>query len=286
MNAVVQHNEPRQRSAVGPVLQPQSFQELVRFAEMAAGSDLMPKDYRSKPANIMLAVQMGSEVGLSPMQAIQNIAVINGRPSLWGDAMLGLVRRDTKCQDVHEVIAGDGDARTATCTVKRTSSSDTVRSFSVGDAKKAGLWGKQGPWLQYPDRMLQMRARGFALRDAFPDVLRGLISAEEAADTPVDNFRGTTLKAAAEPVQQAPAAPPPSPIDTIRTRLASCTDAACVTRVGEAWRRTVESAREAGRPFSEVMQEDVTAMLADAYGQYQGDADAAGEPDSDESMPE
>jgi hypothetical protein len=59
-----------------------------------------------------------------------------------------------------------------------------VAKFSVEDAKRAGLWGKQGPWSAYPKRMMQMRARGFALRDAFPDVLKGLITAEEAQDYP------------------------------------------------------------------------------------------------------
>jgi hypothetical protein len=69
------------------------------------------------------------------------------------------------------------------CQAKRRGDAQPVESrFGVAEAKKAGLWGKQGPWTQYPRRMLQMRARGFALRDAFPDVLRGLVTAEEAAD--------------------------------------------------------------------------------------------------------
>ncbi len=54
--------------------------------------------------------------------------------------------------------------------------------ISKEDAKKAGLWGKAGPWSQYPKRMLQMRARSFALRDKFADALSGLIMAEEAQD--------------------------------------------------------------------------------------------------------
>jgi hypothetical protein len=56
------------------------------------------------------------------------------------------------------------------------------RTFSVADAKRAKLWFKAGPWTTYPDRMLQMRARGFAIRDVFPDALRGVITAEEAVD--------------------------------------------------------------------------------------------------------
>jgi hypothetical protein len=190
------------------ILRPASFNELAQFSTMAAKSSMVPPGFRNKPEDIMLAVQMGSEVGLSPMQALQNIAVINNRPSLWGDAMLGLCRASAACEDIVEKIEGDGDAMTAVCMAKRRGSSPVVARFSVSDAKKAGLWSKAGPWTQYPQRMLQMRARGFALRDAFPDVLRGLISAEEAQDTPAPVAHpGPTIEARAEVVRDAPEPP-------------------------------------------------------------------------------
>lgn len=129
---------------------------------------------------MLVAFQMGAELGLRPLQALQNIAVINGRPCLWGDAMLALVTGHPEFVDIHEEI---GDDR-ATCTVKRRNRTAVTRSFTMADAKKAGLADKAGPWQQYPRRMLQMRARGFALRDAFPDALRGIVSAEEARDMP------------------------------------------------------------------------------------------------------
>jgi hypothetical protein len=133
----------------------------------------------------MLAIQHGSEVGLSPMQSLQSIAVINGRPCVWGDAAIALVKASPVCEFVWETVEGDGDQMVAMCQAKRRGyEKATTVTFSVADAKKAGLWGKTGPWQQYPKRMLQLRARGFALRDAFPDVLRGLITAEEAQDYP------------------------------------------------------------------------------------------------------
>jgi len=167
------------------VLRPQSFGELAQFADMAARSALVPRDYQGKPENIMLAVQMGSELGLAPMQAIQNIAVVNGRPTVWGDAMIGLCRASDVCKSITEWMDGD----VAYCKAERVNGDIVTASFSMEDAKKAGLLGKQGPWTQYPRRMLQMRARGFALRDAFPDVLKGLISAEEARDIPAEPVR-------------------------------------------------------------------------------------------------
>lgn len=187
------------------ILRPTNFSELVRFAEMAARSKMVPANYQNKPEDIMLAVQMGSEVGLAPMQAIQNIAVIGGRPSLWGDAMLALCKISASWVDIQETLENAGSEQMAACCkVTRKGQTPVVRTFSVVDAKKAGLWGKAGPWQGYPDRMLQMRARGFALRDTFPDVLRGLISAEEAQDMPRDTFGGMTIDAAPE----RPTAPP------------------------------------------------------------------------------
>jgi hypothetical protein len=71
-----------------------------------------------------------------------------------------------------------------TSEARRHGSAPVVGRFSVADARAASLWGKAGPWKQYPQRMLQMRARGFALRDDFADLLRGVMSAGEARDIP------------------------------------------------------------------------------------------------------
>ena len=209
------------RPAMGMVLRPQSFAELVQFAQMAAKSQMVPKDFVGKPENIMLAIQMGSELGLAPMQSLQNISIVNGRPSVWGDALIGLCRQSAHCQDIREWFEGEGDELTAFCEAQRIGSAPIQQSFSTADAKKAGLWGKQGPWTQYPRRMLQMRARGFALRDAFPDVLRGLISAEEAADIPRDApFAGATIEINAEPASTPVAvAEPAQPRRTVASFL-------------------------------------------------------------------
>ena len=161
----------------------QSFDDAFRFAKMVAASDFAPKDFKGKAESCLLAIQHGSEVGLSPMQSLQSIAVINGRPTIWGDAALALVQSSSQCLYVREYTEGEGDNLTAVCEVQRRGyPQPTVAKFSVADAKKAGLWGKTGPWSQYSSRMLGLRARGFALRNAFADALRGLVTAEEAQD--------------------------------------------------------------------------------------------------------
>src|SRR3990167_9324795 len=58
-----------------------TFDEMWRFAKAVAASGFAPKDMQ-KPESLLVAIEMGLEVGLTPMQAIQNIAVINGRPGL------------------------------------------------------------------------------------------------------------------------------------------------------------------------------------------------------------
>jgi hypothetical protein len=152
---------------------------------MVAASEFAPKDFKGKPESCMLAIQHGSEVGLSPMQSLQSIAVINGRPTIWGDAALALVQSSPVCEYVKEYVEGQGDNLTAVCEAKRRGyPAPTVSRFSMADAKRAGLAGKSGPWSQYPERMMALRARGFALRNAFADALRGLITAEEAQDYP------------------------------------------------------------------------------------------------------
>lgn len=168
-------------------LAPSGLQEAMDFANMLSKSNLVPKDYQGNPGNIVVALQWGAEIGLQPLQAMQSIAVINGRPAIWGDAMLALVRGSGQLEYIHEDPTDDG------CTVrlKRKGEPEAERTFTKEDAKKAGLSGKQGPWAQYPKRMMQLRARAFALRDVFPDVLRGVFIAEEAQDMPAEKHMGT-----------------------------------------------------------------------------------------------
>jgi hypothetical protein len=174
-------------------LTPKSLDEAMKYAELLAKSSIVPKGYQGKAGDVLVAIQMGQELGLKPMQALQNIAVINGKPSIYGDSLLALVKNHPTCEDVIETF--DPVKMEATCIAKRKGKSDVVQTFNKEKATKAQLWGKMGPWTQYPERMLQLRARGFALRDQFPDVLQGLILAEEAQDMPIENVTPQQSKA-------------------------------------------------------------------------------------------
>lgn len=170
----------------GKGLMPYDMDGLYRLSNIMCVSGMVPKEMNGKPEAVFVACQMGLEVGLSPMASVQNISVINGRTCMWGDAVLALVRSSGKLTGISETFEGiwpEDDFR-AVCTAKR--GSETIcRSFSVDDAKRAKLWQSGSgmtPWHKYPKRMLQMRARSWALRDGFGDVLKGMSTREEVID--------------------------------------------------------------------------------------------------------
>ena len=177
---------------------PTTLEEGWRLAQFMAKSQLVPKNFQGKPEDVLVAIQMGIEIGLAPMQALQSIAVINGRPSVWGDGFLALLMSAPEYHDHDEYYEVDGqrreglvaedfkkDSTAAVCTFwRRGKGTPVTRRFTIGQAKKADLLGKAGPWVNYPDRMLMMRARSWAGRDCFPDRLRGIRTAEEAMDSP------------------------------------------------------------------------------------------------------
>lgn len=179
-------------------LVPQSLDDAFRLAKaLSSAGDMVPKHYQGQPEMTMAAIIRGMEVGLNPMQALSSIAVINGRASLWGDALPALVQRAGHHIDVD--YEGQGDGLTAVATLTRADGKKVVRRFSLADAKRAGLLGKQGPWQSYPQRMILMRARAWAIRDGAADALMGMQVAEETSDYGPDHAREVNPQAAPAP---------------------------------------------------------------------------------------
>jgi hypothetical protein len=168
-------------------LVPRTIEEAWRLAVAISRSGLAPKDMK-RPEQVLVAIMAGAEVGMPPFQAVQSIAIIGNRPALWGDGLLGIVQ--ARGVRLKEWFEGEGDALIAFCTVTRPEANEepVTRSFSVADAKTAGLWMRKGrdgqdtPWVTYPRRMLQMRARSWAIRDGCSDIVRGIVVREEALD--------------------------------------------------------------------------------------------------------
>lgn len=227
--ALTQATEPAPRAVASlaggmvAAIVPKTFDDVYRFAQVVSQSGLCPYGMDT-PQKVTVAILTGLEVGAKPMQAVQGIAVIGGRPCIWGDLALGLVRGSGELEWIKEFYEGDEDAVDwtaakpsgaalkfkAVCIVKRKGEPETRNEFSIGDAVVAKLWGKRGhngkdtPWITNPKRMLKMRSRGFGLRDQFTDVLKGLYIAEELIGTDVDQPDNGA------PVPTAPP-PPPAP---------------------------------------------------------------------------
>lgn len=201
---------------------PQNIEEAFRLAKGIAQSGLAPNDMNT-PEKVLVAVMTGMELGLPPMFAVQKIAVINGRPSLWGDAIPALLY--AKNFKLTERLEGEGDKRVAICEVIRPTGEKVERRFSVSDAKKAGLWQTEAkvkrksrdggfyekdndsPWYRYPERMLQMRARGFAARDGAADVLGGMYLREELDEPEMKDVTPAAPEASALPLPDIPDIP-------------------------------------------------------------------------------
>lgn len=162
---------------------PKNVKEAMELSTILSKSNLVPKEMIGRPEACFVAIGFGMEIGLPPMQAIQNIMVVNGRPSVWGDAALALIQGSGMVEEWYEdspdTALQQGYGRAI---LKLYGKPPVERRFSIDDAKRAGLWGKTGPWSTYPGRMLQMRARSWTIRDAAPGVLKGIQVREEVLD--------------------------------------------------------------------------------------------------------
>lgn len=179
------------------------------------------KGFRN-PAEMAMAIIAGASLGMGADQAIQAFAVINGKVCMYGDALPSQMRKTNELKHHAETPSGSLKDGTRSWTVEITRVQKLVngdfgettykQTFSIADAKNAGLWGKSGPWTQYPDRMLQMRARAFCVRDSFPDALKGVGVVEEHQDynqrPPATNaapreIDGSRVKGLAESIRNA-----------------------------------------------------------------------------------
>lgn len=159
---------------------PQSIAEAETLAKKLSRSAGCPDKLRNKEDDVLAVILAGIELGMPPMTALRSIYLLNGRTVLWGDAMLGLVMAHHTYQDHKEWFTGEKAKLTAHCEVWRKGKpTSVVVSFSAADAQEAGLIGKD-LYGKYLGRMLKARAKTYALRDTWPDVLGGLSSDEEA----------------------------------------------------------------------------------------------------------
>ena len=130
-----------------------------------ANTEMVPQGLRGKPEAILAAVYMGRELGLGPMQSMNMIDVIQGRPSLSAELQNARIR-----EAGHSIQTVEWTDQVATLKGVRADNGDELTvSFTAEMAKRAGLTGK-GNWKAYPEAMLFARAISMLARALFPDV--------------------------------------------------------------------------------------------------------------------
>lgn len=185
---------------------PKLFEHYRQVAEHMAKSTMIPTIYKGKPDDIFVAMAYGYQLGFPIEQALQDIAVVNGRPCLWGDGLLAVVLSHPDYVK-HTEVPIYQDSKSNECigytfTIWRKGHEPHSVTFTKEDAITAKLWG-QNTWAKYPTRMMQLRARAFACRDKFADALRGIRTAELERDEPQDIIEGEVINKTAEGILDA-----------------------------------------------------------------------------------
>ena len=181
-------------------LMPVSLRDKFFLAEQLVKSGIIPNSINT-PQKAMAILQMGHELGLSPMVALNNISVVNGRATLGADLIVAIIMKHPD----YDGMEIKGDDKQCTVSIRRRAGEkiDTFTgSFSMDDAARAGLTAKDS-WKKYPQRMLKHRAISYAARDAFPDALSGIympeemetIEAPEHIETPIEPPKGVFSQA-------------------------------------------------------------------------------------------
>jgi len=200
-----------------------SWVELVGPAAQLAGqiarTEFVPRDLRGKPEAVLAAVLFGHEVGVGPMTALSKVHVVEGRPTMAADLMRALGLAQGHDMWVEEA----GGTRVTACGRRKGSEHVTKVTWTMDDAKRAGLAGKQN-WARYPRQMLLARATAELARLVWPDALGGVSYATEelqdepAAGLPVADMaepaqpqRRTRQRATVTPVQAAVGSVPDDP---------------------------------------------------------------------------
>lgn len=168
----------------------QSLDEQIRYAQALSDSDLLPKSFQGKPANVLMAIEYGRSLDLTPIQAIQEITVIQGRPTASANLIGALVR---KAGHSLRVKVDPAQLIAVAQVVRKDDPDHTYETrWDMDRAKRAGLTGKDN-WSKYPEAMLKARAITEVAREACPEALMGI------------NYTPEEIEASPQPIRIDPA---------------------------------------------------------------------------------
>jgi len=155
-----------------------TMDDVERIARIAVASGYTACRKMEEAAMLVIT---GQELGLSPAQSLRGIYVVSGKPVLSADLMVAVVRRSGLCESWRVV-----ESTAERCTIvtrRKGETADSTRTWTMADAKRAGVTGKS-TWAQYPATMLRHRCAADLARQEYPDVLMGLYDPEELGAEP------------------------------------------------------------------------------------------------------
>lgn len=201
-------------------IRPTTIEEAYRMAVAVVAGGLAPDSYKGDEQKVMLGIMAAMEAGLPPMYGLRQIAIINGRPSLWGDAAMALIQNSGQLENQQvewhipegfdpnatEITKWPDDYGVTVRLWRKGQDDPYVGTFTVGDAKRAKLWmnTRKIPWMEHPRRMMLIRARAFPQRDGFADALAGLAIREEMEDVYGSDKPAVEINLSNEPAVEAP----------------------------------------------------------------------------------
>ena len=152
----------------------------LQHAQAVAQSTLIPDGYRDQPANVLWAMDLADALGVAFPQVMQTMAVMGGRMTMSADLMAAVVRRAGHKLRVHE----QGMSVTAALIRRDDPDYEFTATWDEAKARRAGLWGRRGPWSLYPAQMLRSRAITEVCRQGASDALAGTVyTVEELEDS-------------------------------------------------------------------------------------------------------
>lgn len=158
-----------------------------RIADRYANSSMVPDTYRGKPDNCFVAVELASRMDVSPVLVMQNLYIVQGKPSWAGQACKALIDGCGKFRDSDYVLTGNRGDDSWGCYLQavRISTGKLVKGteVTIKMSKDEGWYGKNGSkWKTMPEQMLKYRAAAFFARTECPEALMGFQTAEEVED--------------------------------------------------------------------------------------------------------
>jgi hypothetical protein len=186
-------------------IMPATLHDKMEMAEVFVKSNLMPRGL-DKPEKVVIALEMGHELGLPPLIAIMNIAVINNKPTLKADMMVALALRSGKIEDIRISFIGkeheNDENYGCRVTIKRKDIKTLFKAtFTRRDAKVAGLSFKDN-WQKYERRMLKHRAMAFCIRDSLPEIFAGIYLPDELENIEHGNNNNTIIMEPEEVIEE------------------------------------------------------------------------------------